>query len=222
MLMTDLRSDFTQTSITRLTADSIPVFSAVFADLDAQADAWYEAEGLGADKRQTRWLLDLRYVGQNYEISVDVPAEGITEDWIALVIASFHLAHEKRYGYSTTTERVEAATFRVEAIGSVPQAGFPTFPIESADAAAAVRGTREVYLPEFGERVSVPLYDREALRPGNVITGPAVIEQYDTTALVLPDQIATVDEYLMIVTSPVASEHLLTDAVSATFDREAN
>jgi N-methylhydantoinase A len=202
MLMTDLRSDYTRTSITLVAPEKIPVFASTFEALSAQARDWFHAEGLAEGDRSLRWVLDVRYVGQNYEIGVEVPVEEITEEWIALVAARFHSAHEKRYGYSTTAERVEAATFRVEAIGDAPQAAFPREPIVGADASAAVIGTRDVYLPESGERVSVPLYARDELRAGNIVTGPAVIEQYDTTALVLPGEEAVVDEYLMILTGP--------------------
>jgi N-methylhydantoinase A len=202
MLMTDLRSDYTRTSITLVAPEQIPVFSSTFEALSAQAAEWFDAEGLGVGDRSLRWVLDVRYVGQNYEIGIDVPVGEITEEWIALVTARFHDAHEKRYGYSTAAERVEAATFRVEAIGDAPQAAFPREPIVGEDASAAVIGTRDVYLPEVGERVSVPLYARDELRAGNIVAGPAVIEQYDTTALVLPGEEAVVDEYLMIVTRP--------------------
>jgi N-methylhydantoinase A len=215
MLMTDLRSDYTRTSITHVAPALVPVFTETFAALNTQADEWYDSEGIQAVKRQTRWALDLRYVGQNYEISVDVPVEAITEEWIALVVASFHQAHEKRYGYSTITEMVEAATFRVEAVGKVPHASFPTFPPEGEDASAAVVGHRDVYLPEAGARESVPLYDRELLRPGNVIVGPAVIEQYDTTAFLLPAQKAVVDQYLMIVTHSLGEAETVGAAQSA-------
>ncbi|RWZ58324.1 hydantoinase/oxoprolinase family protein [Labedella populi] len=202
MLMTDLRSDYTRTSITLVAPEQIPVFASTFDALSAQARDWFDAEGLAEGDRSLRWVLDVRYVGQNYEIGVEVPVEEVTEEWIALVAARFHSAHEKRYGYSTTSERVEAATFRVEAIGDAPQAAFPREPIVGADATAAVIGDRDVYLPEAGRRVSVPLYARDELRAGNIVTGPAVIEQYDTTALVLPGEEAVVDEYLMIVTRP--------------------
>jgi len=206
MLMTDLRSDYTRTSITPVDPAAVEVFAATFAELGAQAEEWFDAEGLDTVRRDLRWVLDLRYVGQNYEIGVDVPVEEITPEWVSLVAARFHAAHEQRYGYSSTSERVEAATFRVEAIGDVPQAAFPRQDLESADASAAVIGTRDVYLPEAGSRLTVPLHDRDSLRPGNVVMGPAVIEQYDTTALILPGQMAVVDEYLMILTRPIGTK----------------
>lgn len=202
MLMTDLRSDVTRTAITPLLAASAGAILKIFSELEASAVAWFEAERIVEDRRTLRWLLDLRYVGQNYEITVEVPAEEPSEAWLTEVAQRFHDAHERRYGYATPAERVEAATFRVEAVGAVPQASFPRFESSGPDAAHAVVGTRSVYLPELGERIDVPLYDRTALRAGNIVPGPAVIEQYDTTALLLPGEQAVVDEYLMILTSP--------------------
>lgn len=205
MLMTDLRSDVTRTAITALSVSSADQVSKIFTELEGTAGAWFEAERITPERQTLRRLLDLRYVGQNYEITVEVPAGEPTEAWFAEVAQRFHDAHQQRYGYATTAERVEAATFRVEAVGAVPQASFPRSERGGPDASDAVVGTRQVYFPERGERVEVPLYDRTALRAGNVLVGPAVIEQYDTTALLLPTEQAEVDEYLMITTSPALS-----------------
>lgn len=202
MLMTDLRSDVTRTSITSLTLASSDAILKIFTELGAQAVAWFDAERIGAADRTLRWLLDLRYVGQNYEITVEVPTEEPSAEWFRTVAQRFHDAHEKRYGYATFTERVEAATFRVEAVGAVPQASFPQMESTGPDASHALMGYRSVYLTELDRRIDVPIYDRAALHAGNTIVGPAVIEQYDTTALLLPDQQADVDKYLMILISP--------------------
>lgn len=202
MLMTDLRSDVTRTAITPLVTSSADSMLKVFTELSTQAVAWFDAERIAHANRTLRWLLDLRYVGQNYEITVEAPAEEPTAEWFSVVAQRFHGAHEKRYGYATLGERIEAATFRVEAVGSVPQASFPRFEFGGPDASHAVVGTRRVYFPELGGRIDMPLYDRIALKAGNVIVGPAVIGQYDTTALLLPHEKAEVDEYLMIITSP--------------------
>ena len=67
------------------------------------------------------------------------------------------------------------------------------------DASAAVIGRRDVWLPEAGGFVSCPVYDRDALRSGNRIAGPAIVEQMDTTTVVLPGMTARVEPYLNLV-----------------------
>ena len=84
-------------------------------------------------------------------------------------------------------------TFRVEATGVVPKATFQPQPDAGPDASGAIIGRREVWLPEAGGFVSCPVYDREKLRAGNRIVGPAIVEQMDATTLVLPGMVARVE-----------------------------
>src|SRR5690606_19816499 len=79
MLMTDLRSDYSQTRITRAVPEHAVEFDRVFAELRAQADAWFVQEGVPAAARRVRARIDMRYVGQNYELPVDVPAGPVDE-----------------------------------------------------------------------------------------------------------------------------------------------
>jgi N-methylhydantoinase A len=185
--------------ITRLAADKLEPIERILAELRQRVDTWFELEGIGEPDRQVRRVLDLRYVGQNYELPVELPS-GPARDWLTTAAERFHTAHEQRYGHATPETPIEAVTFRVEAVGRVPKASLPRHEPVGADASGAVIGSRSAYFPEFGGVRPVPLYDRTRLQAGNVIMGPAVIEQYDTTALLLPGERARVDEQLLIIT----------------------
>lgn len=198
MLMTDLRSDYSQTRITNAVPEHAPAFDQVFADLRARADAWFSDEGVPAPERRIRTRIDMRYVGQNYELPVDVPVGPIDEVVLKQARAAFDELHAQRYGYASPDEPVEAVTFRVEASSASPQLEFSRQPLGSPDPTPARPGSRSLFLPE---RVDAPVYDRALLTPGNHISGPALIEQFDTTTLVLPGEQARVDVTGNIVTT---------------------
>ncbi|QOR70591.1 hydantoinase/oxoprolinase family protein [Ruania alkalisoli] len=204
MLMTELRADFSRTHIAVLDHRNVTWISEAFRSLDQDARDWFDRERVPAPAQNTRWVADLRYVGQNYELTVPVPATDADDAWRRTVAASFHDAHHTRYGYASPDQPVEIVTVRIEATGDVPRAQFPCQERTDVPICAAQAGTREVFLPEYDERRPVPLYDRRLLQHGHVVHGPAVIEQYDTTFLVLPGQDVHVDPWLVLVAEPGA------------------
>ena len=115
----------------------------------------------------------------------------------AELIDGFERAHEQMYGYIAAEEPIQAVTFRLEAIASARRPEIRAHsPSATASACAASIGSRDVWLPEAGTLVAVPVYDRERLEPGHRLSGPAIVEQMDATTLLLPGQTAAVDPYL--------------------------
>ncbi|MCJ7872129.1 hypothetical protein [Phaeobacter sp. J2-8] len=90
-------------------------------------------------------------------------------------------------------------TYRLQATGSVPKADHPKFPHAGPDASAALTGSRPVWMRDAGGFVETPIFARDLLLPGNVIQGPAIIDQLDTTTVVPPDMVATVDLYKTLI-----------------------
>ncbi|MCY1243607.1 hypothetical protein D9M72_566310 [compost metagenome] len=103
------------------------------------------------------------------------------------------------YGYSANEEIVEAVTFRVQAIATVPRADLRRSAFEGRAVETAVIGTREVYLPEEGGYIPCPVYDRSLLDVGHRIVGPAIVEQMDTTTLLLSSDVCVVDDLRNLV-----------------------
>ncbi|MFT3687899.1 MAG: hypothetical protein QM789_02555 [Paenirhodobacter sp.] len=83
--------------------------------------------------------------------------------------------------------------------GLVQKADFRAEPIEGPEASAAVTGHRPVWMPEAGDHVETALYQRDLLRPGNIVPGPAIIDQMDSTTVVPPGMRATVDAYRNLI-----------------------
>lgn len=199
LLLTDLR---TNTSMTRLLALGEPALGPMaeaFATLDRQADNWFERHAIAPEARLLARTIDMRYGGQSYELSVPFPPGAIDATMLPMLRQAFEKLHRQTYGYIAAEEPVQITTFRLEVSGIVPKAALPAYPDGGADAGAAVIGRRDVYFSEANGFVTCPVYDRERLRLGNRLIGPALSDQMDSTVLVLPEQTAVVDSHLNII-----------------------
>ena len=128
--------------------------------------------------------LDMRYRGQSYELIVPY-SENLYVD--------FHRLHEKQYGYANNESSIEIVNLRVRAVGlgSPP----PLLPLSTkgSDPSHAFRKTLPVVFAT--DPIEIPFYQGEALEPGNLIHGPAMVVRSDTTILVPPTDQAVVDVY---------------------------
>ncbi|MBT0781370.1 hydantoinase/oxoprolinase family protein [Paracoccus sp. pheM1] len=199
LLMTDLRSDFSATSLMRLDQATPEQVQAIFDDLRARAGAWFEAEGIAHPARVLNLAVDVRYAGQNYEIAVALPDGPVDAATFDTIREGFLAAHRQLYGFVAEGEPMQLVTFRAAASGLVQKADFVPQPLEGDDASAAVTGSRPVWMLEARDFVETTLYDRALLKPGNVVRGPAIIDQMDSTSVVPPGMAATVDPYLNLI-----------------------
>ena len=199
LLLTDLRANFATTRLATLSDALVPDMAEVFVALQEQADHWFVEEGVASADRRLKRTADLRYHGQNYELAIDVPDGPITSATITALAEGFAAAHKRLYGFVAEGEAVQLVTYRVEAVGLVPKAAFRLEPDAGPDASHAVIGSREVWFPEAGGFVACPIYDRDKLRSGNRFTGPAIVEQMDSTTVLLPGMTATVEPYLNLI-----------------------
>ncbi len=203
LLLTDLRADFATTRLHTLSTAALTDVADAFRTLRAQADAWFEEEGIAPAARRITRTVDMRYAGQNYELPVPLPDGDIGPATLDALAEGFAAAHQRMYGFVAEDEPVQLVTFRIEAAGVVPKASFQPHADAGPDASGAVIARREVWLPETGGFVSCPVYDRERLRSGNRIAGPAIVEQMDATTLVLPGMAAHVEPYLNLILEAV-------------------
>lgn len=199
LLLTDLRSDFAITRLLPLETKSLEAVKEGFEDLGARADAWFESESIAEERRLVTRSADMRYQGQNYELSVPLPPGPINCETLAALATGFEAAHRQRFGFVAEGEPVQVVTLRVEAAGIVHKAEFTERGDAGPSAEAARIGQREVYFPEYERMVECPVYNRDKLQVGNRFEGPAIVEQMDTTTLVLPGMTARVDPYLNLI-----------------------
>jgi N-methylhydantoinase A len=143
-----------------------------------------QAQGFSRQSIHIERSLDMRYYGQSYELIVPFSEN---------VYADFHQLHEKKYGYANVEMPIEIVNLRVRVIGlGTPPAILP-LSIKSPDPSRAYRGSLSVVFDT--DPIETPYYQGEALEPGNLIHGPAVIVRSDTTILIPPADQAKVDAY---------------------------
>jgi N-methylhydantoinase A len=199
LLVEPLRFDLVRTRIEPLDGLGVAQLEGTFAELEREAQAWLDREGVPAQRRRLVRALDMRYVGQNFELLVDVPSELWGGDREALRRA-FLREHARVYGHSAEDDAIQVVSYRLTALGAPRALTLPSLAsAPEASATAARAGTRAVYFDEAGDFVSTSVYRRERLLAGHRLDGPAIVEQMDSTTVILPGQWATVDAYANLV-----------------------
>ncbi|HEX3721280.1 MAG TPA: hydantoinase/oxoprolinase family protein, partial [Nitrolancea sp.] len=194
LLVADLRTDYSRTVVVPASAGSLATLNDGFAELQRAAADWFEREGMNQGERASRRIVDMRYVGQNYELSIELPARALDASDLPAILTAFHHAHDQAYGYAAEDEPAQFVTLRLEATGRVPKPE-PRRIRHGGQATDALAGTRRTFLPETGGWNDVPLFDRTSLPAGAEFDGPAIVEQMDSTTLILPGQQASVDDF---------------------------
>jgi len=192
LLTENMRRDFVQTFVMELSDDCAAILEKQFAALEKEADAWFEEEEIGEEMRSREYFLDMRYKGQNHEIRVPIQPEDSKS--AETLKAAYTKAYERLYSFSSD-DMIQIVNFGLSAIGDIVYPVITEDEYAGEDPSAAIIGSRNVYEGN-GKYADYILYDKEKLRNGNIIQGPAIIEQMDSTTIVLSTQKATVDKYL--------------------------
>ena len=142
---------------------------------------------------------EMRYFGQLHDVNVALPeakkGEPFTETTLKELILKFHEQHRTLFGWSDPALPSIIATLKLQAIGMRPPIGLKKQPASSKDASTALKRKRRVYFKELGGFVETPCYNADLLRHGNVITGPAIVEEAKTTVVVPHGAELAVDAY---------------------------
>ena len=204
LLVEPLRVDVVRTRVESLEALTVADLAGRYEAMEADARRWLDREAVPPERRRLLRALDMRYTGQNFELTVAAPAELWSGDLGALRRA-FLAEHRRVYGYAAEDEALQVVNIRLTALGEAEPLDLPVLaPAASGDPAEACTGTRDAYFAEAGGFVATPVYRRERLRRGHAIAGPAIVEQMDSTTVILPGQRAVVDgrANLLIETAP--------------------
>ena len=126
--------------------------------------------------------IDLRYVGQSFELTIPAGDD---------LLERFHAEHDRTYGFSAPEEPVEVVSLRLTSVGTIAKP--PPRPLE-AGGKVEPKEHRPVYFAESDGYVDCPIYDRYALPAAATLTGPAIVEEFDSTTVVHPGYVALVDE----------------------------
>jgi N-methylhydantoinase A len=204
MLMTDLQHDFARSLVGPLASIDPARLRAVVREMIAEGEALLGREGVAADAMRHEVALDLRYLQQYHEVTVSVDGAAIERGAVAEAAAPFHAEHDRLYGYDLAEQGtgLELINVRVRSIGRTARPTLPRLARGGADARHAQTGERRAWVPDTASFAMVPVYDGHALRAGNELRGPALIERTDTTLLVDAHRSARVDDLGTCVLEP--------------------
>jgi N-methylhydantoinase A len=201
MLIADLRRDYVQTLFARLDEIDMAQLEAEFQQLEREGRAALEESGVGADRVVFERACDMRYVGQEHSVAVRVPAHvGDAADRDRLK-QLFDDAHQLRYSHSAPAESADVVSLRLSAIGLLTKPALPEIaPGDDTPPDSSFKGTRAVVFARDGEQ-HARVFERAALLAGNIVQGPAVIEEPAATTIVEPGDNLIVNRFGHLIIS---------------------
>lgn len=191
----DARHDSAKSYLSPLAAVDTETVAAEFEAL--RADSMAELGVADASEVEINYKMDLRYVGEAYEITTPLSGTEVTEAELTETAERFHDLHEERYAYKRPDDPVELVSLRTTLVKAVPT------PEYAASFEDARRTSRECYFEATGF-TDVPVYNRAAVADENEVEGPLIVEEPTSTTVVFPDQTVSVDDRanLIITTQP--------------------
>ena len=196
MLFADLRYDFVRTWPVKLGALDFAAIEKVYGELEAQGRAALAKASARPSEVLTHRAADMRYVGQEHAVTVDLPLALFESADRDAIKRRFDAEHERRYGTSAPKEACEIVSLRATVTGRMPKPPLERVEMGGHDPSpAAQRGTRAVHFPDRIEPRATSVYSRDALLAGNRIAGPAIIEEHASTTVVFPGDTLTVDAF---------------------------
>jgi len=195
LIATDMVYEYAATTYQRLSKLDAGALQQRFEELEQQAAHQLAEDGIAADRMVVQRIADARYLGQGYELRVDVGSGAIDEAWVERLRADFHNVHEREFTRRFEDSDIEIPNIRVRGIGLMPELTMPAVDAGGESPEAALRHEGDAWFLVGGslERVPTRYYDRAALTAGNRLEGPAIVSQYDSTTVIPPGVGARVD-----------------------------
>jgi N-methylhydantoinase A len=198
LLLADIKHDFVRTYIKPLHRIEFDLVNHAFGQFEEEGRRLLDREGVAAEKQRFVAAFDMRLIGQSFELLVALPAAPLQAEHLKPIEDAFHALHERTYGHSFAGEPVEIVNLRLTAQGLIPKPSMrrSTPAEESAGALQQpLKGHRPVCFGLMEGYISTPIYDRSKLDASARVSGPAVLEEFDSTVVVHPGYQATVDEF---------------------------
>jgi N-methylhydantoinase A len=193
-IISDVKYNYMATSPARLDNDeAYERINSLFKTVEKKGVAHLARDGFTKKRIRARRSLDMRYVGQVHECTVDIETFEIDGKSIERVLEAFHRRHEELYTYSERHTPVEVVNIESTVEGLIDKPQTPVL-ARKRNAEAALKGHRKAIFEASGKAVRTPVYDGEALGAGAIIAGPAVIEEVTTTIVIEPGWTARLHE----------------------------
>lgn len=180
MLLADNRHDYVRTYYKSMEDSRFEDIERIFAEMIAEGRALLASEGVEPALTRFQLFLDMRYVGQEFPIQTPIEDSDLLTRDRAVLRAAFDRAHDRRFGHQALDEPVEIVNLRLTATGKRPRS---TFPGISASGVAEPVETRDIVFDDPRLPARCAIYERDDLRAGQTIDGPAAITEYASTTL---------------------------------------
>ncbi len=195
LLVADVMLDYSRAVLQPVDGGTPGYLSQLVEDMTVQARAELTQEGIAGPQIRFTPLLDMRYAGQAYELTI--PADFSQDQTAEALAAAFHEQHFASYGHAIPGWEVQVVNVRLEATGIVAKPAILVEPVVANEGANALLGQKQaVYRGGAG---MIALYDRERLLPGARFSGPAILFQLDATTFLPPGWSARVDGYRNLI-----------------------
>ncbi len=192
----DVQNEFAQTYLRTTNDTSAGELRTAVDGLITEAREWLTGEDVDSADHQFELYADCRYYRQDIQIPCALALDRLDDGYDVALRASFEGEHRRRYGFDLDSP-VEIATLRVVGRGVTPD--LPRAPGRDDERTLEEALDRHEQVIFGGESLSTPIYDREHLRPGHVVQGPAVVVQDDSTVVIEPGYDGSVDHYANII-----------------------
>jgi N-methylhydantoinase A len=202
LLSAPLAFDFVRTHHERLDAPDWTRVNRLLEEMEAEGRARLARAGVTATDVRVKRVAEMRYLGQGHEVEAALPAGPLSGESIAAITAIFEAAYRALYHRLPQGVPIEALNWRVTAAGPAPVVTMQPSSPSGGGSGAALKGARRAWFAEAGAYGDTPVYDRYALAPGAELTGPAIVEERESTAVVGPGGRCRIDAGLTLVVEP--------------------
>lgn len=193
-IVTDVRHDFLWSYTSRVRELDLELLNRRFEEVEARGREELAKEGFQPEEIHLSRSLDMRYADQIHECTVTIPSYKITQEWTGEIEEAFHRRHEQLYTYCERDNLTEVINIGSSLYGKVPRIELARLSKGGEDPSKALQGERPAYFEEYGRYLNIPIYDGERIEAGNVVEGPAIVEEVTTTIVVFPKSRMVLDE----------------------------
>lgn len=201
LLVAEFKNDYARTFLQQAPNYDLDAMEGVYLELENEGKTWLQDEDVPESLHKMSRSADLRYAHQGSEVTVQFDGSRVSSDSLEALIEEFHSRHRQLYGFALE-QPVEIVTLRVTVSGDVGSVAMPLRPSGLGSPEQAILDRRQAYFDQSSGFVSCNIYHRDAVAPGSVITGPAILEGMDSTVVINPGWAGQIDGYGNCIIQP--------------------
>jgi N-methylhydantoinase A len=195
LLLSDLKHDYLRSYIIPLRRTDLNVVNVIFEEMETAGRKMLLEEGVPPGSIGFRRSADMRYIGQFKEVEIDLPGKLLNQMDIPFLEKLFSTKHQQLFTFSDPSRELEILTLKVKAIGKTPRPFIKENPLEDHNPEHALKCFRSVFFTEAKDFLNTKIYNGGLLKPGNLLQGPAVVEEMAMTLVIPPKFKFKVDQY---------------------------